>query len=51
MMQQQQNAGNFNGMQMQQQQMAQGMVGGYGFAAKPKLVNQKRYRDPYREYV
>jgi hypothetical protein len=33
----QQNAGNFNGMQ--QQQMAQGMVGGYGFAAKPKLVN------------
>lgn len=35
----QQNPGNFNGMQMQQQQMAQGMVGGYGFAAKPKVVN------------
>ena len=35
-----------------QQQMPQGMVGGgYGFAAKPRVVQQKRYRDPYREYV
>jgi hypothetical protein len=25
--------------------------GGYGFAAKPQVVKQKRYRDPYREYV
>jgi hypothetical protein len=36
----QQNPGQFNAMQMQQQPqgMNQGMVGGYGFAAKPKVV-------------
>jgi hypothetical protein len=27
------------------------MGGSYGFAAKPKVVRQKKYRDPYREYV
>ena len=30
---------------------AQGGVGNYGFAAKPQVIKQKKYRDPYREYV
>lgn len=26
-------------------------MGGYGFAARPRIVKQKKYRDPYREYM
>ena len=28
-----------------------GGIGGQGFSAKPQVIRQKRYRDPYREYV
>lgn len=38
--------------QMMGQQMMQG--GGFdndGFSAKPQLIKQKKYRDPYREYM
>ena len=31
--------------------MPMNQMGGYGFAAKPKVVKQKQYRDPYREYM
>jgi hypothetical protein len=41
----------FNQQQMQGLNMAPGMVGGYGFSAKPQLIRKKKYRDPYREYM
>ena len=37
-------------MAMQMQQPG-GQIGGYGFAAKPQIIKQKKYRDPYREYM
>jgi len=30
---------------------APGGMGGYGFAAKPRVIKAKKYRDPYREFV
>lgn len=42
------------GMQMQMMQQPMGNHPDFGndqFSAKPRVVPQKKYRDPYREYV
>ena len=31
--------------------MYNGGLGDGGFSAKPQVIKQKKYRDPYREYV
>jgi len=42
--------GNLN-MMGDQNIMQGGGLGQDGFSAKPQVIRQKKYRDPYREYM